>query len=48
MVFDAQQLPRAVQVTGAWGDEGTVVAVAEQLFTAAPEVQERTPEIPTG
>ena len=48
MVFDAQQLPRAVQVTGAWGDEGTVVAVAEQLFTATPEVQQRTPEIPTG
>ena len=44
--FDAHGLPSAVQVTGAWGDEGAVVAVAEQLVAATPEAQAVTPELP--
>jgi aspartyl-tRNA(Asn)/glutamyl-tRNA(Gln) amidotransferase subunit A len=41
--FDAHQLPLAVQITGAWGDEATVLAVADHLFAATPDVQAAIP-----
>jgi aspartyl-tRNA(Asn)/glutamyl-tRNA(Gln) amidotransferase subunit A len=46
--FDSDRLPRAVQITGGWGDDATVVAVAEQLHSATAEVQAVSPDIRAG
>jgi aspartyl-tRNA(Asn)/glutamyl-tRNA(Gln) amidotransferase subunit A len=41
--FDGDHLPRAVQLTGAWGEEATVLSVADHLFAATSEVQSVIP-----
>jgi aspartyl-tRNA(Asn)/glutamyl-tRNA(Gln) amidotransferase subunit A len=44
--FDSDGLPIGVQVTAAKGAEARAVAVAERLFEATPEIQDRHPELP--
>jgi aspartyl-tRNA(Asn)/glutamyl-tRNA(Gln) amidotransferase subunit A len=43
--FDGNQLPLAVQITGAWGDEATVLSVADHLYAATADVQAAMPGV---
>ncbi len=48
MGFDAHGLPRAVQLTGAWGEEATLLRVVDRLYSATAEVQAVRPDTRAG